>query len=74
MNVLSDDHVEAYLYQIREYRPSAPPAVGEAGETELPTVIPFQEHIRSALRSCLPLQDTLGWLQQHVPDNADCIR
>ena len=66
MNVLSDEELEAYLYRIREYRPTPPAPIRTAATTEPPSVIPY-ERIQQEMSRCMPIEDTLFWLHETYP-------
>jgi hypothetical protein len=67
IGLISNDHAEAYFYQISSYSPRAPETIGDAAIDFLPTVVPYSD-VRERLEIEQPVDDVLGWLCHNYPD------
>jgi hypothetical protein len=67
INLLSDEHAEAYLCQLSDYRPNEPEPVGQSAIEKLPTLVPYSD-VRGCLVKELPVDDALEWLCATYPE------
>ncbi len=67
INLLSGEHIEAYLFQLSDYQPVAPEPIGASAVEVLPTVVQYGD-MRIRLERNLPVADTLEWLRKTYPE------
>jgi len=61
-DLLSRDHMNAYLFHLSDYVPDKPEPVGRSALEKLPRIVPYSD-VRIRLGSELPVDDVLGWLR-----------